>query len=149
MTSTAIKSFPLNNTMAHTSIDLTRQVSSKAIRIERDYSKGDGITKFCTDLPTSLEGKITSDQFKHTITTINAMLESAERLSWSGVFYNMMEILTIYIWPLFFSSHYHKTIHKLLHFIDQENTQVYQKQRLSICNPVKTAFLFIEIQIFD
>ncbi|ORZ13683.1 Golgin subfamily A member 7/ERF4 family-domain-containing protein [Absidia repens] len=100
-------------------------------------------------LPISLQGKITSEQFVHTITTINTMLESAERLSWSGVLYNTMEILTIYLWPLFFNSHYHKMIHQLLAFIDKENNEVYQKQKLSICNPVKAAFLFIEIQVFD
>lgn len=55
-TTTVIK--PTPPAITHTSIDLTQQVSSKAIRIERDYSKGDGITKFCTDLPVSLEGKV-------------------------------------------------------------------------------------------
>jgi hypothetical protein len=55
-TTTVIKSTP--PAITHTSIDLTQQVSSKAIRVERDYSKGDGITKFCTDLPVSLEGKV-------------------------------------------------------------------------------------------
>ncbi|CAO3597608.1 unnamed protein product [Absidia cylindrospora] len=100
-------------------------------------------------LPISLQGKITPEQFEHTITTIKTMLESAERLSWSGVLYNTLEILTIYLWPLFFNSHYHKMIHQLLAFIDKENREVYQQQKLSICNPVKAAFLFIEIQVFD
>ncbi|ORZ08889.1 hypothetical protein BCR42DRAFT_335261 [Absidia repens] len=71
------------------------------------------------------------------------MLDRAERLSWKGVLYNTMEILTIYLLPLFLSSHYHKTIHELLAFIDQENKTVYEKYQLLIRNPVKTAFLFV------
>ncbi|CAO3600701.1 unnamed protein product [Absidia cylindrospora] len=131
----------------HTAIHIAQQdATTKAIRIERDYSEGNGITKFCTDIPKALEGKITVEQYYHTIKTINTMLDSAERLSWKGVLYNMMEILTIYLLPLFLSSHYHKTIHDLLVFIDQENKTVYEKHRLRIRNPVKTAFLFIEIQ---
>ncbi|KAI8098709.1 Golgin subfamily A member 7/ERF4 family-domain-containing protein [Halteromyces radiatus] len=143
-TTTVTKSTGLTN-KSHTSIDITHQVPTKTVRIERDYSKGDGITQFCTELPLALEGKITSEQFSHTINTINALLNSAERLTWSGVFYNMMEIATIYLWPIFFNSHYQKTIHKLLKFIEQENHQVYHQQRLSIRNPVKTAFLFVSI----
>ncbi|KAI9306029.1 Golgin subfamily A member 7/ERF4 family-domain-containing protein [Cunninghamella echinulata] len=134
---------------SHVSIDIKQQVPLKAIRIERDYSKGDGITQFSTEYPLSLEGKITLEQFRHTVNTINKLLYSAERLSWSAFFFNMMEILTIYLWPIFFSSHYQKTIYELLDFIDKENKQVYQKEQLLICNPVKTAFLFLEIQVFD
>ncbi|CAO3611750.1 unnamed protein product [Cunninghamella blakesleeana] len=128
---------------SHVEIDIRQQVPLKAIRIERDYSKGDGITQFSTEYPLSLEGKITLEQFRHTVNTINQLLYSAERLSWTAFLYNMMEILTIYLWPIFFASHYQKTIYKLLDFIDNENKQVYQKQQLLICNPVKTAFLFV------
>ncbi|ORX62062.1 hypothetical protein DM01DRAFT_1298588 [Hesseltinella vesiculosa] len=130
-------------------IDMNQYVAAKAIRIERDYSKGDGITQFCTDMPTTLIDKITPEQFKHTIDTINQLLRNAEQLSWSGVIYNVLEILTIYLWPVFFDSNYHKTIHELLDFIDKENDSVYHPQKLSIRNPVKTAFLFLEIQVFD
>ncbi|CAO3642413.1 unnamed protein product [Cunninghamella echinulata] len=42
---------------SHVSIDIKQQVPLKAIRIERDYSKGDGITQFSTNYPLSLEGK--------------------------------------------------------------------------------------------
>ncbi|KAI8066384.1 Golgin subfamily A member 7/ERF4 family-domain-containing protein [Gongronella butleri] len=134
---------------AQLAIDMNQYVATKAVRIERDYSKGDGITQFCTEMPMALDGKVTPEQFKHTIHTINALLLSAEKLSWSGVMYNMMEILTIYLWPLLFDSHYQKTIHALLDFIDKENQDVYHKQQLSIRNPVKTAFLFLEIQVFE
>ncbi|KAI8344656.1 Golgin subfamily A member 7/ERF4 family-domain-containing protein [Chlamydoabsidia padenii] len=133
-------------TASHTSINIT---TLKILRIERDYSKGDGITQFCTDYPNALQGKITLAQYEHTINTINTLLLHAERLSWLGALYNLLEILTLYLLPLCVSSHYQKTIHRLLAFINKENRQVYQDHRLLIGNPVKTAFLYIEIQIFD
>jgi hypothetical protein len=121
------------------------------IRIERDYSLGDGITKFSLEYPPELEGKvchynessiaqhtyspilyigalipivtqITEDQLRHTVTTINDIMHNAERLS-NNVFDNVMEILTIYLWPIFFSTHYQRVryIELPLRFLARNN----------------------------
>ncbi|KAH8552477.1 hypothetical protein BGW37DRAFT_424060 [Umbelopsis sp. PMI_123] len=69
-------------------------------------------------------------------------MHDAERLS-NNVFDNVMEILTIYLWPLFFSTHYQRCIKRLISFIDDENKNVYNKHGLVIANPIKSAFLFV------
>jgi hypothetical protein len=41
------------------------------------------------------------------VTTINDILYNAERLS-NNVFDNVMEIVTIYLWPVVFSTNYQR-----------------------------------------
>lgn len=41
-----------------TTISIKQRVPVKAIRIERDYSLGDGITRFQTEFPMELTGKV-------------------------------------------------------------------------------------------
>lgn len=70
-------------------------------------------------------------------------MDYADRLSWKIVLENIMETLTIYVWPIFFSTHYQRTVKKLLSFIEAENTNIYYPHSLSISDPVKAAFLFV------
>lgn len=41
-----------------TTIDIKQRVPVKSIRVERDYSLGDGITRFRTEYPVELDGKV-------------------------------------------------------------------------------------------
>ncbi|KAI9495408.1 Golgin subfamily A member 7/ERF4 family-domain-containing protein [Zychaea mexicana] len=132
----------------HETIEMAQRVPSKAVRIERDYSRGDGVTRFCTEFPPELSGRIDANQLCHTIEKMNAMLENAEKIS-LNVFDNIMECLTLYIWPVFFSTHYLRSIKQLMQFIDAENERLYHPQGISIANPVRHAFLFIEIRLYD
>lgn len=54
---------PKDNAMTakthETTISIKQRVPVKAIRIERDYSLGDGITRFQTEFPMELTGKVT------------------------------------------------------------------------------------------
>ncbi|KAI8144479.1 Golgin subfamily A member 7/ERF4 family-domain-containing protein [Fennellomyces sp. T-0311] len=131
----------------HEMIDM-RRVPNKAVRIERDYSRGDGITRFCTDFPAELSGRIDPSQLCHTVEKINDLLANAEKVS-LNVFDNIMECLTLYIWPMLFSTHYLRSIKHLSQFIDSQNEQLYHSQGISIANPVRSAFLFIEIRLYD
>ncbi|KAI8987341.1 hypothetical protein BDF20DRAFT_814033 [Mycotypha africana] len=70
-------------------------------------------------------------------------MDHADRLSWKIVLENIVEILSIYIWPIFFSTHYQRTVKRLLEFIENENINTYYPQSSSISNPVKSAFLFV------
>lgn len=47
-----------------TNITIKQRVPVKSIRIERDYSKADGITRFSTEYPTELEGKVNTRRRK-------------------------------------------------------------------------------------
>lgn len=132
-----------------TTISIKQRVPVKAIRIERDYSLGDGITRFQTEFPMELTGKVTPEQFTHTITEINKLMDYADRLSWRIVLENIVETLSIYIWPIFFSTHYQRAVKRLLAFIESENSNIYNPQSLSISDPVKAAFLFIEINFYE
>ncbi|KAI8327833.1 hypothetical protein BD560DRAFT_417644 [Blakeslea trispora] len=44
--------------MTHQVIPIEHQIPIQTIRIERDYSLGDGITRFSTQYPTELTGKV-------------------------------------------------------------------------------------------
>ncbi|KAI8889818.1 hypothetical protein K501DRAFT_320172 [Backusella circina FSU 941] len=131
------------NNKAHQVIDISTRVPTKSIRIERNYSLGDGITRFNTEYPIELTGRLSPEQFQYTIDEINKRMDYADRLSWRIVFENIIETLTIYIWPIFFSTHYQRSVKQLLSFIDSENINVYHPQSLSISNPVKSAFLYV------
>lgn len=41
-----------------TMIDMARPWPTRTIRIERDYSRGDGVTRFSTEFPIELHGKV-------------------------------------------------------------------------------------------
>jgi hypothetical protein len=43
---------------AHQVIDISTRVPTKSIRIERNYSLGDGITRFNTEYPIELTGRV-------------------------------------------------------------------------------------------
>ncbi|CDH60195.1 predicted protein [Lichtheimia corymbifera JMRC:FSU:9682] len=131
-----------------TMIDMARPWPTRTIRIERDYSRGDGVTRFSTEFPIELHGKITANQFQHTMDTINTIMDRAEKVS-LNVFDNIMECLTIYIWPMLVTTHYQKCIKQLANFIDSENELLYHAKGLSISDPVRCAFLFLEIRIYD
>lgn len=50
-----------------TTISIKQRVPVKAIRIERDYSLGDGITRFQTEFPIELTGKVKNYSTNDTI----------------------------------------------------------------------------------
>jgi hypothetical protein len=77
------------------------------------------------------------------MTEINKLMDYADRLSWRIVIENMLETLSIYIWPIFFSTHYQRAVKKLLAFIESQNATIYYPHSLSISDPVKAAFLFV------
>ncbi|KAI8047634.1 Golgin subfamily A member 7/ERF4 [Thamnidium elegans] len=132
-----------------TTIDIKQRVPVKSVRVERDYSLGDGITRFQTEYPVELTGKITPEEFSHTITGINKIMDYADRLSWRIVLENILEIVTIYVSPMILSTHHQRTVRRLLTFIEAENSSVYYPHSLSISDPVKAAFLFIEINFYE
>ncbi|KAI9027209.1 Golgin subfamily A member 7/ERF4 family-domain-containing protein [Phycomyces nitens] len=130
-------------------IRLSDRVPTGTIRVERDYSKGDGITQFATTLPLGLEGRIEPELFQSTIKGINEIMSEAEAISFHNVLDNVMECLTVYTWPLIFGSKYQKSIKRLQSYLQSENQKVYHLRDLSITNPVPCAFLFLEIKTFD
>lgn len=75
-------------------------------------------------------------------------MDYADRISWRIVLENIMEILTIYISPIFLSTHYQRAVKKLLLFIESENSDIYYPQTLSISDPVKAAFLFVSFYMY-
>lgn len=92
--------------------------------------------------------QISVQEFAHTINEINKLMDYADRISWRIVLENIMEILTIYISPIFFSTHYQRAVRQLLSFIESQNSKTYYPQSLSISDPVKAAFLFVSSCIY-
>ncbi|KAI9314088.1 hypothetical protein BX666DRAFT_1862760, partial [Dichotomocladium elegans] len=68
----------------------------------------------------------------------------AEKLS-LNLFDNIMECLTIYTWPMLFSTHYQRSIKQLMEFIESENKRMYHAKGMSISDPIRAAFLFVRI----
>lgn len=92
--------------------------------------------------------QISVEEFTHTINEINKYMDYADRITWRIVLENIMEILTIYISPIFISTHYQRAVKRLLSFIESENSKIYYPQSLSISDPVKAAFLFVSICMY-
>jgi hypothetical protein len=71
---TKIKNNNAMTTKAHeTIISIKNRVPIKSIRIERDYSLGDGIIRFSTEYPIELTGKVSSRVVVDIIIIINPL----------------------------------------------------------------------------
>jgi hypothetical protein len=58
------------NKSGHETIAIKNRVPIKSIRVERDYSLGDGITRFYTEYPEDLQGRVRITNYAYTCTHI-------------------------------------------------------------------------------
>ncbi|KIS68254.1 uncharacterized protein UMAG_10511 [Mycosarcoma maydis] len=121
-------------------------VPKEIVRIERDYSSGE-LPQFHSSFPLELEGRISPTTFSELINDINTLLIKAHnpRRTWID---NTFAILTFYISTLLFGSHHQRTMAELDSCIESCNRQTLHPAGLSLVNPRKTAFLFIELEYF-
>jgi len=75
------------------------------------------------------------------------MFRRAENL-WQNSFDNIVEILTLYTWGVCCGTHYTRSVKGIIRFIEAENRKIYNPVGVNLRNPVKTAFLFLEIEIY-
>jgi len=116
------------------------------LRIERDYTYGE-LMAFAPIFPLELEGRVTPKQFYETICAINDLLASAHSLRHS-FFDNLLNVLTLNLGQIFFTSHYEKEMRRLERFFDFLNAELFNPVGLNILWPRKVAFLFLEIEYY-
>ncbi|KAJ9474013.1 Ras modification protein ERF4 [Pseudozyma hubeiensis] len=116
------------------------------VRIERDYSSGE-LPQFHSSFPLELEGRISPTTFSEIINDINSLLVSAHNPTrlWID---NSIAILTFYISTLLVKGHYQRTMEELDRIISKYNEETLHPVGLSLVDPRKTAFLFIELEYF-
>ncbi|KAH8834690.1 Golgin subfamily A member 7/ERF4 family-domain-containing protein [Flagelloscypha sp. PMI_526] len=115
-------------------------------RVERDYSGGE-LIQFAAIYPLELEGRITPTQFIESINSINEILISAHSSS-HALFDNMLQILSLQLSRIVWSSHYEKEMDRLKSLFDDLNRGLFHPAGLHIVWPRKVAFLFLEIEYY-
>jgi len=117
------------------------------IRVERDYSIGGEGCQFWSGWIMELEGRITPTEFQNTLNEFNQVLGSAHD-PYKSCCDNCVAVLTFYLSPLVFGSHYDREMKRFTKLIDRANRELYNPAGLNILNPRKSAFLFLEIEYY-
>jgi len=123
-----------------------RDKPREIIRVERDYGAGE-LCQFHPAFPLELEGRLSPTVFAESINEINIILIEAHDSAWS-CFDNALAILTLWLSPLVFGTHYIRSMRRLEAFINQINLQIFNPAGLNVLFPKKCAFLFLEIEYY-
>lgn len=117
-----------------------------ASRIERDFSTGE-VIQFYPSMPPELEGRLASVDFSETINDINTILLSAQARGWA-LFDNALMLLTFYLSPYILGTRYHRQMKHLVTYLDTANASLFRPAGLNLVDPMKTAYLFLEIEYY-
>ncbi|SNX85157.1 uncharacterized protein MEPE_03866 [Melanopsichium pennsylvanicum] len=120
--------------------------AKEIVRIERDYSAGE-LPQFHSSFPLELEDRISPTTLSEIVNDINQLLIDAHNPTHTWID-NIVAILTFYLSSIMLGTHYKKTIEKLNNYIDKVNKDLLHPVGLALVNPVKTAFLFIEVEYY-
>ncbi|SPO28574.1 uncharacterized protein UTRI_04452 [Ustilago trichophora] len=116
------------------------------VRIERDYSSGE-LPQFHSSFPLELEGRISPTTFSELINDLNSILIDAHNPTRTWID-NSIAIATFYLSTVVFGSHYRRTMQKLETFIQRSNIEILHPVGLSLADPRKSAFLFVEMEYY-
>jgi len=117
---------------------------AQMIAIPRDYSHGT-YTRFDETFPVELEGKVTQEEFRRTISSINVIFAQAEALDFTSFIEGCLGCLTFYTFLLCYEDRYKKKVKELNQLIFNENERVYRNKGLEIINPIENGLLKIDI----
>ncbi|SCV70742.1 BQ2448_3504 [Microbotryum intermedium] len=116
------------------------------LRVERDHSDGQ-TCQFCCDWISELEGRVTRKEFESTLNDMNAILASAHD-PYRSILDNCCAILTFYLSPKLFPSHFAQSMREFDRILESANQIIYNPVGLNILPPRRTAFLFLEIELY-
>ncbi|VDN18630.1 unnamed protein product [Gongylonema pulchrum] len=85
--------------------------------VQRDYSRGLGV-QFETAFPSALDGKVSKQQWEHTITTLNSYYNAAEEVCCT-------------------TTQYEKALTKITDFLAEQNRNVYLPAGLFLTDPIE------------
>ncbi|KAK4698999.1 hypothetical protein P7C70_g7268, partial [Phenoliferia sp. Uapishka_3] len=123
-----------------------RNKPREMVRIERDYSGGE-LCQFWSGWIWELEGRVTPTAYQNTLNELNNILASAHD-PYKSALDNTLAVLTLYLSPRIFGSHYQREMKKFDEALNRANRDVYNPVGLNILSPRRTAFLFIEIEYY-
>uniref|UniRef100_A0A0M3HY77 Ras modification protein ERF4 n=2 Tax=Ascaris TaxID=6251 RepID=A0A0M3HY77_ASCLU len=116
------------------------------IFVQRDYSKGLGV-QFDTSFPAALEGKISEEEWNHTITTLNAHYNKAEEVCCASVMETLLGCLSCYISRVFTKTQYEKQLLEISTFLSEQNRNVYLPVGLHLTDPIERGLRVFEISL--
>lgn len=134
----------------------------KTIRVDRDYSLG-MTPRFDPVRPPVFAGILKRSEFYDFVTAVNNDFEEAERFGYAflrvlGVLRRphlrrcrsccetILECLTCYVWPLFFSMQYRSKMRQMEHRLRCFNER-YMERGIQVKNPLTNGCLFLEFVV--
>ncbi|BGP15170.1 hypothetical protein JCM10213_008690 [Rhodosporidiobolus nylandii] len=118
----------------------------EVIRIERDYSAGE-TCQFWSGWIWELEGRVSPTDFQNTLNELNTVLASAHD-PYKSIFDNCLAVLTLYLSPYVFGSHYDREMRNFHRILERANREIYNPAGLNFLSPKRNAFLFLEIEYY-
>jgi len=112
------------------------------ISIPRDWARGIGI-RFDEKFPDQLKGHVSEDEWRHTISAVNANFAEAESANFATFVEGCLGILTCFSIWLCLESRYDKFLQVIEDIIIRENKGVYNPKGFHIHNPKKTGYLYV------
>eukprot|EP01104_Vermistella_antarctica_P019544 TRINITY_DN7702_c0_g1_i1.p1 TRINITY_DN7702_c0_g1~~TRINITY_DN7702_c0_g1_i1.p1 ORF type:complete len:122 (+),score=8.71 TRINITY_DN7702_c0_g1_i1:242-607(+) len=116
------------------------------VAIERDYSHGMR-TRFVETFPPRLQGKVTEDEFLHTITTVNKFFDKQETYTCCTCFAALLSCMTLWSTQLCLDNPYRKMERALVEFLREENERVYKPKGVEWLSPMDNGCYKISIVI--
>jgi len=116
--------------------------------IQRDYSHGME-TQFVDSFPSELNGKISEEEFRHTLTTLNRLFYEAENYTWLTCVESLLYCCSFYTLYLCCTPTYTKIVQRVDRFLDEQNQNIYLARGLRWKNPVYNGLLHIRIDYAD
>jgi len=118
------------------------------ILIERDYSNG-LLVRFDETFPEALNGKVTPEEFAHTIQHINLLFRQAETYTWLTCLESFVACATLYTYYICFRPKYSKLMKRLERFLQLENENVYADKGIEWLNPVRNGLLHVTLLVHN
>ncbi|ELR17147.1 HDCKB03P, putative [Acanthamoeba castellanii str. Neff] len=110
--------------------------------VERDYSLGT-IPRFESHFPQQLQGRVSHEEFEHTLSTINGFFFDSENLTAAQCLESLFGCLTFYTYYLCCDAKYTKNMKRLSAFLESENNRVYKPAGFLVLNPLSNGLLYI------
>jgi hypothetical protein len=114
-----------------------------SIRIEREHRQDERYRFQVDPLPTVFDGRITPDELRDTITTLNNILAQGDEGTGKSFLRHSLACAIFYLGFCCTRSDYQETLDKAQAFLAEENRRLYLSRGLRWRDPRQTAFLHV------
>ncbi|KAI8052258.1 Golgin subfamily A member 7/ERF4 family-domain-containing protein, partial [Syncephalis plumigaleata] len=116
-----------------------------SVRIEREHRQDERYRFQVDPLPTVFDGRITPDELRDTITTLNNILAQGDEGTGKSFLRHSLACAIFYVGFCCTRSDYQETLDKAQAFLAEENRRLYLSRGLRWRDPRQTAFLHLEL----